>query len=664
MFTYEVQVILTEEGKAKIESETENEKVPHSSRNEWIGTATEHFRGEDKSKIIFVSAIRSPRLTLCVLSNESVSISYPKKFLASLEIEFSHIKMQEIRLFQARRFLGLAERQLYVIDANALLSHLGLNDSNDCFYNGPLISPLSKREILRQSKSLLSESFQAEINRILATGRKSDFCGHPVHYIIETSEEEFFEKAFDLLCSALYYAGRVKSRQCCIRRNGSDPSRHLYHLYGYGIICADFGFVPRRGEIEEEYADDHQRRLIEYAQEMLINRNRVLTVFHFPKDCEKLKKWLFDEAPDCTFVEIKEENIDVNRARTYLTQLAEENHVPPNEQLYAGIPEGESQLTIKQLNSIFWLWHDGYLKSTVYPQYAEFQNAQKQKALQKPEGDAYAKLQKMVGLESAKNVIEEAINFYKAQKLFQSYGIAEDHPSMHMVFTGNPGTAKTTVARLFAKIMRDNGILSEGRLYEVGRADLVGRYVGWTAKIVKEMFRKAKGSVLFIDEAYSLVDDRSGLYGDEAINTIVQEMENSREDMIVIFAGYPKEMEQFLRKNPGLSSRIAFHIPFEDYSPEELYQIAELTAESKGVCLAQPVKEKLLPVFQSVSGQEDFGNGRYVRNLIERARIRQSVRLMSSNTNTATKEEIATLLPEDFEMPKPPADRSQKIGFI
>ena len=148
--------------------------------------------------------------------------------------------------------------------------------------------------------------------------------------------------------------------------------------------------------------------------------------------------------------------------------------------------------------------------------------------------------------------MEQALNFYKAQKLFKEKGLPDSRPAMHMVFTGNPGTAKTTVARLFAGIMKENQLLSEGRLFELGRSDLVGKYVGWTAQIVKEKFRKARGSVLFIDEAYSLLDGDSSLYGDEAINTIVQEMENCREDTVVIFAGYPREMEQFLSRNPGL----------------------------------------------------------------------------------------------------------------
>ena len=145
-----------------------------------------------------------------------------------------------------------------------------------------------------------------------------------------------------------------------------------------------------------------------------------------------------------------------------------------------------------------------------------------------------------------------------------------------MVFTGNPGTAKTTVARLFAEIMKDEAILSTGKFVEVGRADLVGQHVGHTAPLVKKKFRDAQGGVLFIDEAYSLCDSYENGFGDEAINTIVQEMENHRDDVIVIFAGYPEPMKQFLDRNPGMQSRIAFQIEFEDYTTEELCAITKL----------------------------------------------------------------------------------------
>ena len=257
----------------------------------------------------------------------------------------------------------------------------------------------------------------------------------------------------------------------------------------------------------------------------------------------------------------------------------------------------------------------------------------------------------MIGLKEAKNLIGQLLNYCKAQKAFQEKGLDMGGLSMHMVFTGNPGTAKTSVARLFARIMKENGILPAGNLLEVGRADLVGKYLGWTAKMVKEKFREAEGSVLFIDEAYSLVDGREGMYGDEAINTIVQEMENQRDSMVVILAGYPDKMEEFLRKNPGMRSRIGFQINFPDYTSHELYDIlASLAADSR-LCLAPGVREKLIAVFEHARREKDFGNGRFVRNAFERARLRQADRIWRAGIHTISAEDMVTLCAEDFESP-------------
>ena len=281
-----------------------------------------------------------------------------------------------------------------------------------------------------------------------------------------------------------------------------------------------------------------------------------------------------------------------------------------------------------------------------------------------PKGCGFDQLQEMIGLTKAKELIAQALDYYKAQKLFREKGISLERPAMHMVFTGNPGTAKTTVARLFAQIMKENGLLSVGDLIEVGRADLVGKYVGWTAPTVKKKFEAAKGSVLFIDEAYSLVDDTDGLYGDEAINTIVQEMENHRDDTVVIFAGYPDKMEQFLKKNPGLRSRIAFHIPFEDYKPAELLDIFTLMAKKQKLELAPLVRERLLPIFSLAVKQPDFGNGRFVRNLLEKSRMKQAGRLVRLDPDTVTMEMVSTLLPEDIDAPQLPQKEERRVlGF-
>ena len=171
------------------------------------------------------------------------------------------------------------------------------------------------------------------------------------------------------------------------------------------------------------------------------------------------------------------------------------------------------------------------------------------------------------------------------------------------------------------------------------------------------------GGVLFIDEAYSLVDDRSGSFGDEAINTIVQEMENHREDVVVIFAGYPKEMEKFLQKNPGLRSRIAFHVPFADYNAEELCKIAQLMGRHKGVCFDAAAQAKLELLFEKACKQSDFGNGRYVRNVLEQAKMNQASRLLEGNFEDITMEEIQTIKAVDIVIPEVKTEEKRTIGF-
>ena len=171
--------------------------------------------------------------------------------------------------------------------------------------------------------------------------------------------------------------------------------------------------------------------------------------------------------------------------------------------------------------------------------------------------------------------------------------------------------------------------------------------------------------MLFIDEAYSLVDDRSGSFGDEAINTIVQEMENRRDELVVIFAGYPDKMEGFLDKNPGLRSRIAFHVPFADYSTEELLEISALTAKKMGLMLTDGAKEKLEPVFDAARTEPGFGNGRFVRTLMEKAKMAQATRLLSAGYDAVNESDVATITEADIGQtaPKPQTAPKRRIGF-
>ena len=279
-------------------------------------------------------------------------------------------------------------------------------------------------------------------------------------------------------------------------------------------------------------------------------------------------------------------------------------------------------------------------------------------------GTAMKELNSMIGLTSVKKVIRKAIANFKMSKKCIDMGMARNKASLHMVFTGNPGTAKTTVARLFAEILKDEKVLSTGRFVEVGRADLVGQYVGATAINVTEKFKEAKGGVLFIDEAYSLCEYHKGSFGDEAITTIVKEMENHRDDVIVIFAGYPAEMEEFLDRNSGLRSRIAFHIEFEDYTTDELCDIARLKVSNMGMTITDAAMDKLRGIYEEARKSTDFGNGRFVRKLLEEAEMNIAERLMDLDESELKPEMLTTIDVDDISKPElKKCEKKSTIGF-
>lgn len=327
------------------------------------------------------------------------------------------------------------------------------------------------------------------------------------------------------------------------------------------------------------------------------------------------------------------------------------------------MPE-KSFFTVGEAYEIYNKWFKNGLRNTIYKSYKHCtcMSVKKEDKASEP----YDELQKMIGLADIKQVVDEIIDSARIQKLRSEMGMDSYKTSLHMVFTGNPGSAKTTVARLITQIFTKEGILKTGNYVECGRADLVGRYVGWTAKTVRSKFREANGGVLFIDEAYSLVDG-SNSFGDEAINTIVQEMENHRDDVIVIFAGYPEKMKEFLDKNEGLRSRIAFHLDFPDYKADELVGILKLMAEKKGYKLSDEIEAKCQDIFEMAVNQKEFGNGRYARNLLEQAMMAQSRRITKEcKGKKITRKTLTTLKAEDFEVnasKQLQKETKYKIGF-
>ena len=595
-------------------------------------------------------------------------------YTEALGVKLTDIHAEEISLHAACNLLHRASRSDYIEDDDDVLKTLDLDYMvnrrfSDFCFREDLMDEACRDEIYAKAGRLFTKDcLLPELDRIYAGGSFGKIVGHPVHYLIQTDDAGIRREMIQALLPSLYANGRLQNRRySAVRFRGealhgeSSAYDQFYKSNAGGTVIVQYS--ADYGDIDDEDTADGIRDTIEKLCSYIKSyRHQVLTILCLPRECTKLKELFYENLGTVSFVELKEEFLEGEQAGDYLKLLARDNHVRTDKKLFAKL-EGNWGYLAPELRTIFDGWYNNKLKTTVYPQYKEITTVKTEVEKAKPKGDAYKELMEMIGLTEAKKVILQALNYHKAQKLFADKGMKVDHPAIHMVFTGNPGTAKTTVARLFARIMRENGLLSRGHLVEVGRGDLVGKYVGWTAQTVQKRFEQAEGGVLFIDEAYSLVDGRSGSYGDEAINTIVQEMENYRDDMVVIFAGYPGKMEEFLQKNPGLRSRIAYHVPFADYSVEELCSIAALTARKKGLHLDDQAQEKLASVFETARRQGDFGNGRYVRNILEKAKMAQATRLLTQDYESLTQKEITTLCAEDIEMPEIATPARPRIGF-
>lgn len=245
--------------------------------------------------------------------------------------------------------------------------------------------------------------------------------------------------------------------------------------------------------------------------------------------------------------------------------------------------------------------------------------------------EAFKELEKMIGLQQVKKTIAEVTAFALIQNKRTEQQLKSSPVVLHMVFKGNPGTGKTTVARILGRILRDIGILSKGHLIEAERADLVGEYIGHTALKTREMLKKAMGGILFVDEAYTLAQGGEKDFGKESIAAIVKSMEDQRDNLIVILAGYCMEMDYFLRSNPGLRSRFPIHIDFPDYQGEELFQIALQMYAERDYDLSNRCRWKLKAILDEFSQKRHphSGNARLVRNLVERSIRLQALRIVN-----------------------------------
>ena len=256
----------------------------------------------------------------------------------------------------------------------------------------------------------------------------------------------------------------------------------------------------------------------------------------------------------------------------------------------------------------------------------------------------------LVGLAPVKTRIQEIAALLVVERARAQLGIAGDQPpSLHMSFTGNPGTGKTTVALRMAEILHRLGYVRKGHLVSVTRDDLVGQYIGHTAPKTREVIKKAMGGVLFIDEAYYLYKPENERdYGQESIEILLQAMENNRDDLVVILAGYKDRMDTFFRSNPGMSSRIAHHIDFPDYTPDELFAIAGIMLERMHYRLSEAGRVALREYIVLRRGRAHFANARSIRNALDRARLRQAKRLFAVRAAGVSRDALMTIDADDI----------------
>ncbi|PRX24076.1 stage V sporulation protein K [Orenia metallireducens] len=267
---------------------------------------------------------------------------------------------------------------------------------------------------------------------------------------------------------------------------------------------------------------------------------------------------------------------------------------------------------------------------------------------QDPIEEIVKELNTMIGLNNIKDLVKQLRAFVTIQKERKKQQLKVDSLVMHMIFKGNPGTGKTTVARILARLFKELGLLDKGHLKEVERADLVGEYIGHTAQKTRKMVESALGGILFIDEAYALARGGNRDFGKEAIDTLVKAMEDNRKNLIVILAGYPKEMDYFLQSNPGLNSRFPIQVDFEDYNLEELIEIGNLMVEEREYTFSKGAEAKLYSILSKTrqgAGVEE-GNARTVRNLIEESIRNQAIRLVSKEKISKT--DLMTITREDL----------------
>ena len=652
--------------------EEEEKAADRNTKRQNVSRKTDTFleEYEELASICMVTAEKRVELAVCVM-NDTVDVNtFAEKFLQRLEVAYSSIIVKEISITNYFNGLRVSERNRFIPDGYKFAEKIGAEDlfrGRDDYFNDKVVDEKKTIEDLKSDvdKYHLGDGYRAEMKRVLAGKNQKVFLGNPANYLMISKDETARRVMARNLISALYRRGRLQSKRYSIidlgDRDCSVEGLENFYKINEGATLLLKVYAENFGEGE------HARGVVDMKKVCDVVRkkgSKTLSIFSMDTPSDKNRAKLENYMMGVPLIVFCDNLYKKEMAGAELLKMAAVENFTFSNEVLEKVEKTERSYTYGELVNLYNEWRAEYMGTEVFPEYRQFVTHITEEEKQNVNrSDAYTRLMEMIGLAQAKKVIDGAINYFKLQQEFRNRGIEFNRPAMHMCFTGSPGTAKTTVARLVAEILKDNGILSEGKLVEVGRQQLVGKYVGHTAPQVCEMFDKAKGSVLFIDEAYSLVEDKKGLYGTEAINAIVQEMENRREDTIVILAGYPDEMNELLEWNPGMKSRIAFHVSFDDYTENELLDITKLLAKERGMLLDKGAEEKLLGIYAEARLDKGFGNGRFARNLLEKAKLNQANRFMKKDLQFVSNDEMRTLMAEDFDYQPKKEEKTLHFGF-
>lgn len=518
--------------------------------------------------------------------------------------------------------------------------------------------PLPLERALEDAKKLcVDQTFIEELNRIYSEENLKGCIGYPLHYVVKAPDKDTARKMAELLFVALLSNKRLLSaRMDLLSKNQESFISELLlePLIGVLKIADGAGMVIDK---TYQYSELENAEIAKAINKYCTNSLIVILDYGAKGKPHGLIKALRDSR---CFLEVGATAPNNQQAQEEILEIAKQDGFGDLMKEFP-LTLDKQEYSQEKLQELYQNWKAERLRKDVYKAYKDL-SIKKESCIDT--NSAYAKLQKLIGLTSVKKVIRQLLATAHVNNERKAAGMQVGESSLHMLFTGNPGSAKTTVARLVAEILADRGIISEPKLVECGRADLVGQYVGWTAKQVQEKFEEAEGGILFIDEAYAL-NGTGNDFGGEAINTIVQEMENKRDKVVVIFAGYPDKMQSFLRMNEGLKSRIAYHLDFPDYNAQELYEIAELMLAEKEYSLNPEGKEQVQKQLEEIAKTKDFGNGRYVRNLLEQAMAAQALRLVDTfGEGAIPKDKLQILEAEDFVVTAPKQSQlTKKLPF-